>query len=134
MMRSLKLLGLTLLVFVVSSSHRVHAGDPAGRWRGEWRSQSTGHHGPMRANIRGNGDGTYDARFTGRFALVIPFTYKVKLSAFQDSMGQPQLHAHKPLGPIMGSYSMNAAAIGNQLNGSFRAAKDLGTIRMERVR
>lgn len=111
-----------------------YASEPVGRWRGEWKSQSTGHRGPMRANVWKANDGTYQARFSGRFALVIPFTYKVTMNPTYDQYGNVYLHASKPLGPLMGSYTMDAVSSGNGLNGSFRAAKDVGSIRMERVR
>lgn len=110
------------------------ASEPVGRWRGEWKSQSTGHRGPMRANVWKANDGTYQARFSGRFALVIPFTYKVTMNPSYDQFGNVHLHASKPLGPLMGSYTMDAVSSGNGLNGSFRAAKDVGSIRMERIR
>ena len=111
-----------------------HASEPVGKWRGEWQSQSTGHRGPMRANVWKSNDGTYQARFSGRFALVIPFTYKVTMQPSYDQHGNVHLHASKPLGPLLGSYTMDAVSSGNGLNGSFRAAKDVGSIRMQRLR
>lgn len=109
------------------------ASDPTGRWKGVWTSQSTGHHGPMRANIRQSQDGTYQARFSGRFAVVIPFTYKVELQPCYDEYGNVHLSASKPLGPLLGSYSMHAISSGNSLTGAFNAAKDVGGIQMNRV-
>lgn len=111
-----------------------NASEPVGKWRGEWQSQSTGHRGPMKANVWKNHDGTYQARFSGRFALVIPFTYKVTMQPSYDQYGNVYLHASKPLGPLMGSYTMDAVSSGSGLNGSFRASKDVGSIRMHRVR
>jgi hypothetical protein len=120
--------------FFVAASCSVTAADPTGVWRGEWRSASTGHHGPMRVNIQPKADGTYQARFVGRFALVIPFAYRVTLHPSCDDCGNSILSAEKPLGPLMGSYRMSAQAIGNQLSGDFQAAGDNGSIRMNRVR
>ena len=128
------LAGLTWLCAAAWCVLPCNAGEPVGKWRGEWHSQSTGHRGPMRANVWKANDGTYQARFSGRFALVIPFTYKVTMNPSYDQYGNVHLHASKPLGPLMGSYSMDAVSSGNGLNGSFRAAKDVGSIRMERVR
>lgn len=127
---------LASFVGILVSSGWVSTGngsEPVGKWRGEWRSQSTGHRGPMRANVWKTSDGTYQARFSGRFALVVPFTYKVTMYPSYDQYGNVHLHASKPLGPIMGSYTMDALSSSNGLNGSFRAAKDVGTIRMQRV-
>ena len=123
----------SLLILVSSGVHAL-GGDPTGKWKGQWYSQSTGHRGPMRANVTQASDGSYQARFSGRFALIIPFTYKVTLQPSYDANGNVHLHASKPLGPLMGSYTMDAMSTGGTLNGSFRAAKDNGTIRMHRVR
>lgn len=124
------LLGLMIWGLVSSSAF---ASDPVGKWKGEWKSGKTGHRGPMRANVRQQPDGTYKARFTGRFAVIIPFTYQTELQPSIDSNGQLHLRANKPLGPIMGSYSMDAVVSPSSLSGSFRAAKDVGTIQMRRV-
>lgn len=110
------------------------AGSPVGTWKGQWKSQSTGHQGPMRATIRANGQGGYDARFSGRFFVVIPFTYKVSMQPRLDAAGNVRLMANKPLGPMLGSYRMDSIVLGNGLYGSFAAAKDTGTISMRRVR
>ena len=110
------------------------ADGPTGVYRGEWRSGSTGHHGPMRAVVQPTPDGNYQARFTGRFALIVPFTYRVALQPMQDELGNTVLTAEKPLGPIMGSYRMTAQAGPNGLHGNFQAAGDNGTITMRRLR
>jgi hypothetical protein len=122
------------LLMLATDRNIAHSSDPTGRWVGEWRSQSTGHRGPMRATVRRSWDGSYQARFSGRFALVIPFTYKVTMQPSYDEYGNVHLYASKPLGPLMGSYTMNAVNMGNQLSGSFQASKDVGSIQMRRVR
>jgi hypothetical protein len=107
---------------------------PSGVYRGEWRSGSTGHHGPMRAVVQSRTDGAYQARFSGRFALVIPFAYRVTLQSNQDANGNTFLTAEKPLGPIMGSYRMTAQTNESGFYGTFQAAGDTGSIQMQRVR
>jgi hypothetical protein len=119
---------------VMGAASVSFAAEPAGVWRGEWRSGSTGHHGPMHARIQPNSDGTYHARFTGRFALVIPFTYQTTLQPTYDAWGATTLTAEKPLGPVLGSYRMQAAVGDQSLHGSFQAAGDTGSIRMQRIR
>jgi len=131
--RTLSAATLFLTTSIVLITSNVDASDPTGRWKGEWTSQSTGHRGPMRANIRQSQDGTYQARFSGRFAVVIPFTYKVQLKPRYDGFGNVHLSASKPLGPLLGSYSMHAISSGSALQGSFSAAKDVGAIQMNRV-
>ena len=123
-----------LAAIFFASSQVVFADSPAGVYRGEWTSGSTGHHGPMRVVVQPRTDGTYQARFTGRFALVIPFAYRVTLQPTQDAFGNNLLTAEKPLGPIMGSYRMTAQANQSGFSGSFQAAGDNGSIQMQRVR
>jgi hypothetical protein len=103
-------------------------------YRGRWTSQTTGHSGPMRARITPRGDGTYDARFTGRFAVIVPFTYRVTLSQADSGEGGELLVAHKRLGPLMGSYEMSAWKSPAALAGSFSAAGDVGSVQLPRVR
>ena len=126
---------LTVLVAIcLPPSSQAFAQSPAGVYRGEWRSGSNGHRGPMRAVVQPTSDGNYQARFSGRFALIIPFTYKVSLHPSVDLNGNTFLTAEKPLGPILGSYRMTAVADSSGLNGNFQAAGDNGSIRMNRVR
>jgi hypothetical protein len=117
--------------FLVNLENQAAAQSPAGRWRGEWTSSSTGHRGPMRANIRPQSDGTYSARFSGRFFVVIPFTYRVDMVPTYP--GSHQLIADKKLGPIMGSYRMQTNFGSQSMSGQFQAAGDHGAVRMTRV-
>jgi hypothetical protein len=88
----------------------------------------------MNAVVRPQSDGTYQAKFTGRFALVIPFAYRVTLQPTTDWNGNTMLTAEKPLGPLLGSYRMSAQTDTHGLNGSFQAVGDHGSIQMKRVR
>jgi len=117
-----------------SASAIAQEGNPQGRWSGRWQSESTGHGGPMNVSIRPTSNGNYQARFTGRFALVIPFAYRAELVPQTTSQGQTVLTSSKKLGPILGSYQMNTQIIGDSLSGGFQAAGDRGTITMRRVR
>ena len=112
---------LALSVALVAFSSRTIAqeGNPQGRWSGRWQSESTGHSGPMNVSIRPTSNGNYQARFTGRFALVIPFAYRAELVPQTTSQGQTVL---------------TTQIVGNSLSGGFQAAGDRGTITMRRVR
>jgi len=103
-------------------------------FKGTWNSQSTGHRGPMRARLTPRSDGGYDARFSGRFALIIPFTYRVQLMPAGNDGWNQQLTASKRLGPVLGSYQMSANLAPGQLVGGFQAAGDTGTVSLRRVR
>lgn len=111
----------------------LRAGGPS-VYRGTWYSQSTGHQGPMRVKITPRADGNYDARFSGRFLLVVPFTYKVQLNNQGCTECGQSLGAHRQLGRLLGSYEMSAVVNVSTLNGSFSAAGDTGQISMQRVR
>ncbi len=126
----ISILTSAILFFGFAPLTSVEAQSPAGRWRGEWSSGSTGHHGPMRANIRPKADGTYSARFFGRFFVVIPFTYRVDMVPVVP--GSDQLVADKKLGPVLGSYRMQTNFGSQSMSGQFRAAKDTGSVSMRR--
>ncbi len=111
----------------------AQAGSPQ-VYRGKWRSQSTGHEGPMRVKVTPRVDGNYDARFSGRFLVVIPFTYKTQLNNQGWSESGQHVGAYRQLGPVLGSYQMSAIMNGSSLSGSFSAAGDTGQISMQRVR
>jgi len=131
-MRLISILFFLLITLFVDGSLRAES--PVGTWKGQWQSGANGHKGPMRAKISMKSDGSYQARFTGRFAIVIPFVYRTDLHPSVDGAGNTVLTANKPLGPILGSYHMQAQVNGNQLSGDFQAAGDNGSIRMNRVR
>ena len=120
-----------ILAFSTILAAQATAQPPTGRWRGEWTSGSTGHHGPMRANIRPKSDGTYSARFSGRFFVVIPFTYRVDMVPVYP--GSNQLVADKKLGPILGSYRMQTHFGSQSMSGQFQAAGDQGSVQMKRT-
>ncbi len=83
----------------------------------------------MRANIRPQSDGSYSARFSGRFFVVFPFTYRVDLVP----TGWGSYVAEKKLGPVLGSYHMQTQFGSQSMSGSFQAAKDVGAVNMRRV-
>jgi hypothetical protein len=85
----------------------------------------------MRARVTPNADGSFDALFTGRFAVVVPFVYRAQLQPVQTWAGTSYV-VDKKLGPIMGSYRMNAIVPGNEFSGNYSAAGDTGQILMRR--
>ncbi len=88
----------------------------------------------MRVRLTPRTDGQVDARFSGRFLLVLPFTYRTQLSNNGDFGDGRSLSARKQLGPLLGSYEMSAIQTAGGFNGQFRAAGDTGVISMKRVR
>ena len=62
---------------------------------GEWRSEKSGHHGPMRAKLTPTADG-YDMRVVGRFAAIIPFTYRTHLDVVGTTPEGPSKRGVRP--------------------------------------
>ncbi len=120
-----------VMAWIVMISAHAMAGEPAGRWRGDWTSHTSGHHGPMRAVIHQRPDGNYDARFVGRFALVIPFTYKVTMIPVAADECGTTLAASKRL-PLLGIYNMTASVSGGQFTANYNSRKDQGVFQMRR--
>lgn len=104
----------------------------AGQWSGGWNSETTGHKGPLRANIRPTGDGNYTATFTGKFFKVIPFRYQMQLNVVSSDEGELRLAGSKKLGPLMGYYSYQATVSGNRFLATYRTKRDRGTFTLRR--
>ena len=111
----------------------VNAFQPQGVYRGKWVSSSTGHQGPMRVRIRPRGDGTYNARFTGRFAKVIPFSIRTTMRPVNAGCNQTTLVAERRI-PVFGSYRMRASVTPSSLNANYDASVDQGYFTMQRRR
>ncbi len=125
-------LAAVTVALMLLTSPTAEAAEPTGRWKGRWSSGSTGHSGPMRARVTPNSDGSYSARFVGRFFGVIPFAYRAELQPVQTWAGTSYV-VNKKLGPILGSYRMNAITPGNTFSANFSAAGDSGQIQMRRL-
>ncbi len=125
MIRSLLLFGLLLIPSL------GFCGQPAGKWRGGWQSHTSGHHGPMHATVTPRSDGQYNARFTGRFALVIPFTYRVTMTPVEYGPEGTTLVASRRL-PLLGIYNMTATVHGNRLDAAYTSKSDQGAFHMQR--
>lgn len=120
---------LAVLLFAAYGFSR----EPAGSWHGSWSSNSTGHRGTLRAHISPGVNGQYDARFSGRFAKVIPFFYRVKLTAIDSGPSSQTLVANKRLGPLLGSFHMTATISVGQFNASYQSRRDRGQFQLTRL-
>lgn len=129
------ILALVFWCFVFQlSAPTVQAQDLAGVWRGQWTSQPNQkqlreHRGPLRVRLVPTGPSTYDGRFSGRFAGVIPYFYRAPVSQYGST-----LVSSKRLGP-MGSYTMHLyPQSGNRYGGGWSAGSSRGRIHLRRVR
>lgn len=87
----------------------------------------------MRLRLTGQSDGSYRARFTGRFARVIPFTYRVTMSPAGGGVGGSRLAATKRI-PIFGEFRTVANVSPDAVRASYAAKQDRGEFVMRRVR
>lgn len=102
----------------------------SGRWVGEWVSEGTGHHGPLRAQVTPASDG-FDVRFFGRFAKVIPFTYRQHLTTTGTAGESVFLAANRRL-PLFGTFQMSAVANGTAFEATFTSGKETGRFVLHR--
>ena len=102
----------------------------SGKWTGEWMTDANGHRGPLRANVTPAGDG-YDVRFSGRFAKVIPFTYRQHLTATGTDGESVFLSADRRL-PLFGTFRMDATATGTAFDARFSSGKETGRFVLRR--
>lgn len=107
------------------------AGEPGTRWKGEWTSDTTGHKGPLRASVTREGPDTYRARFTGRFAGVVPFVYSSKMRVTGVEDGRVHLAADRNL-PLFGRFSTRAVIDGDRFDATYQAKRDQGGFHLER--
>lgn len=115
---------LALLALTVSP-HLAGAVDPmSGRWSGYWVSNTNGHRGPLRATVTPTGGG-YDVRFSGRFAKVIPFTYRTQMSVVGVAGETTVLAAERRL-PLFGMFRTEAVVTPTTFDATFRSGKDSG--------
>lgn len=135
-LRRLAVASIALGICCLLQSEALFAADYglSGKWRGTWTSQTNGHHGPLKAKFRPQSDGSVRAVFTGRFAVVMPFRYTMKLQPSVAHDGSVCLSGSKKLGPILGSYDFSARANAGTLNASYSAGRDQGNFSLRRSR
>lgn len=119
-------------VFVLLLFASVTAAQPpaAGQWSGQWITDTNGHHGPLRATVTPAADG-YDVRFSGRFAQVIPFTYRQHLTVTGTDGESVFLSADRRL-PLFGTFRMDATASGTAFDARFSSGKETGRFVLRR--
>lgn len=106
----------------------------AGLWEGSWESDYNGHNGKLRAIVTPCGPGKYRAHYHATFAMVIPYAYETVHNASTQG-NVTYFSGVQDLGPLAGGvYHYNGYADGSTFVASYRADKDHGTFRMQRVR
>lgn len=104
--------------------------DYSGVWRGRWTTDPTGsgrsHRGTLRVRLRPTGEGEYRGWFSGRFAVVIPYFYRARVTQYGN-----RLVSSKRLGSL-GQYRMVLDGHSGSLTGRWSAAGEGGRIRLLR--
>ncbi len=124
---------LVLLLFFglsLGCASRGSAQDASGIWRGRWTADATPrraeHGGPLRVRLQRTGPNTYQGRFSGRFAIIIPYFYRATLYQQGD-----HLYSARQIGR-MGQYQMNLQNCGDSLAGRWTTGGQAGSIRLRR--
>mgnify|MGYP000368554190 CR=1 FL=1 len=121
-----------LAVGLALSAGMVQAGDLSGCWSGTWQSQVTGHHGPLWAQFVRTGDNQYEVSFRGRFFVLVPFRYRVTMTATEQPDGTVQLQGSQYLGRMFGTFTFTATATDHQFQAHYASCKDHGSFCLTR--
>lgn len=124
------ILGLVCFLGVALSAA---AQSPSGKgWRGEWVSDTSGHQGPLRANVKPLSNGDYRVRYAGRFAGIVPFFYPVTMhNNGTGSSGEVYLTNTSRL-PFFGTFHADAVLTDSTFDSQFTSKKDSGRFILRR--
>jgi hypothetical protein len=101
-----------------------------GTWEGHWISDVNGHNGPIKATFKTKDDEIV-VRFCGRYAKVIPFFYRTKLTTVEKEDGIHYL-AEKSLGKKWGTFTLDATVSEDGFVAHYRSETDHGRFVLER--
>ena len=114
------------LIFLVAVPS-AHADELSGQWSGNWKSFSSGHQGPLKAQICKVSEDCYRADFSGRFWKIMPFDYSVTLRVIGRDENATYLAGSTYLGRLMGTFSYTATVQNGCLTARYRAKRDCGS-------
>jgi hypothetical protein len=135
-----------LFVWTATADSRLNAGeldsrevvqastaiDLSGRWVGTWTSCSTGHKGPLKAEVCRLSNGDYRFKFRGRFFKVFPFRYSVVLNVVEEG-DTVRLKGSSYLGRMFGTFCYSASADACQFRADYTSKKDRGVFSLKKV-
>jgi hypothetical protein len=105
--------------------------DLTGKWHGSWESCSTGHHGKLHATFCKISENCYQARFSGTFFVVLPFTFRVNLQATDQGDGRVLLSGSPRL-PLFGTFHFSAVASACDFAANYSSRNDEGRFLLSR--
>lgn len=107
--------------------------DLSGCWSGCWFSCKNGHKGPLKAEFCKLSETCYQVTFRGRFWVVLPFRYTTTMTVTgYTADGQVLLASSQRLGPILGTFCMNAVASTCRFEANFESRNDHGKFVLSR--
>jgi hypothetical protein len=115
------------MMLLVMVAGLATAGD---RYTGEWVSDTTGHRGPMRASVSSNG-AYYTVRYTGRFAGIVPFTYRAPMTVVGQDGDAVFLAAERRL-PGFGTFRTDATLTPGSFDATYSSRRDRGRFNLSR--
>lgn len=121
-----------LAVGLMLAAATAQATDLSGCWSGTWQSHTTGHHGPLTACFVRTADHQYAVSFRGRFWGIVPFRYRVVMTATEQPDGTVQLTGSQYLGRLFGTFTFTATASGQQFQAQYASCKDHGVFCLRR--
>jgi hypothetical protein len=109
------------------------AQSPAGKgWRGEWVSETTGHRGPLKANVRPLANGDYRVRYSGRFAKIIPFYYPATMRNVGTGPNGEIYLTNTTRMPFFGTFHADAVLTGTTFDSQYTSKRDSGRFTLSR--
>jgi hypothetical protein len=121
----------TLLLAAATAS--AQPPDLTGKWSGRWESAKNGHTGPLHARFTKLSDEQYRVRFRGRFAVVIPFCYSMKMNVVGVECDRLVLGGSHRLGPVFGTFHYSGTATHTHFDATFSATSDIGKFVLTRA-
>lgn len=103
-----------------------------GGWRGEWVSETSGHHGPLRANVRPLANGDFRVRYTGRFAKVIPFYFATTMQYSGTGPAGEIYLTNTTRIPLFGTFHADAVLTETTFDSHYSSKKDAGRFELRR--
>ncbi len=128
-------IGITTAFMIAASltySAAVLGADASGSWSGSWKSCQSGHKGPLHATICQLDETRYQANFSGKFFLLIPFKYSVVLHVSKVEGDTITLSGSKHMSRRLGTFYYTATVTGDSFSARYSSAKDCGYFQMTR--
>lgn len=113
-----------------------HQNSPAGAWMGNWKSIPTGHTGQLRCVVFPSPEkpDSWQFRYRASWAKVLCAGFTVDCQAVRQSNGSWRITGSRDLGPLFGGVFTHTATLhGDQLNATYQAAADHGTLTLRRL-